>query len=428
MLAKYGYDLPYNELRCRVHPTYLGFAVSQRDNNHDEVNQYAEDIHKIWATLVDATPDIPNDFPAAKVDCDLAVRDVPCERIRLSGTHFSNTVKFINRDAFWGGMSGGNDRESLANALKPVSNEQQDALMEILQETIKQQTQAGNNWFSSSFSSQGLALVAQQRPDLVDIWLAGIMDGSPAAKQRLMKGRSFYEALCQVLFSIDPPKGLHLYQHLTEAHAGINFVVKGTGIPVLYYALFDAPDVSAVRNAWDQYLQQCKTDKDLSDLVIVALAGNGINWLESTVEQDLRSKVIFYQARALIIRGLIAAKDSEDWLAAQTKPQAETWFDRVAERAYVYWQTDNWSKHWFERFFNVKNNIHAWAAFRLLLRCVDRRFWTWQDELLNILRRDDSNCRLIFLKNNKDTLNNSIKKNEKAMTENFLATNPTFAL
>ena len=422
LLAKYGYDLPYNELRCRVHPTYLGFAVSQRDNNHDEVNQYAEDIHKIWATLVDATPDIPNDFPAAKVDCDLAVRDVPCERIRLSGTHFSNTVKFINRDAFWGGMSGGSDRESLANALKPVSNEQQDALMEILQETIKQQTQAGNNWFSSSFSSQGLELVAQQRPDLVDIWLSGIMDGSLAAKQRLMKGSSFYEALCRVLFPIDPPKGLHLYQHLTEAHAGINFVVSGTGIPVLYYALFDAPDVSAVRKAWDQYLQQCKTDKDLSDLVIVALAGNGINWLESTVEQDLRSTAIFYQARAMIIRGLMAAKNSEDWLAAQTKPQAETWFDRVAEKAYVYWQTDNWSKHWFERFFNVKNNIHAWAAFRLLLRCVDRRFWTWQNELSNILRRDDSNCRLIFLKNNKDTLNNSIKKNEKAMTENFLAT------
>ena len=318
LLAKHGYDLPYSELRCRVHPTYLGFAVAQRDNNHDEVNQYAEDIHKIWATLVDATPDIPNDFPAAKVDCDLAVRDVPYERIGLSGTHFSNTVKFISRDAFWGGMSGGSDRESLANALKPVSNEQQDALMEILQGTIKQQTQAGNNWFSSSFSSQGLELVAQQRPDLVDIWLAGIMDGSLAAKQRLMKGRSFYEALCRVLFPIDPPKGLHLYQHLTVAHAGINFVVSGTGIPVLCYSLFNAPDVPAVKNAWDQYLQQCKTDKDLSDLVIVALAGNGINWLESTVEQDLRSTPIFYQARAMIIRGLMASKNSEDWLAAQT--------------------------------------------------------------------------------------------------------------
>lgn len=226
-----------------------------------------------------------------------------------------------------------------------------------------------------------------------------------------------------MLLSIAPPKGLRLYQRLNKAPVAINFVVSGTGIPVLRYALFKSPDVSEVRSVWGQCLQQCKTDQDLSELVIVAQAGNGINWLESKVKQDLESAVMYNQARAMILRGLLAAKETGEWLERQAKPQAETWLDRVAAKAYLYWQTDNWAKYWFKRFLTIENNTHAWAAFRLLLKCVDRRFWTWQDELrLAVLRCDDGNRRLIFLRNNSNTLSNSIKQNEKALAENFLAT------
>ena len=423
ILAKYGSNLPYGELRCRLHPSYLGFALVQRDGAKDEISQYAEDIQRIWKTLTDSTPDIPPDFPATEVRCDLAVRDIPLERIGLSDTVFSRSIKFIGRDAFWGGMAGGSPHESLANALTPINDKQLEALRKIVQETIKQQTQAGGNWFSNSFPNHGLELVVQQRPDLVDIWLDGIMEDNLVTKQRLIKGRSFYESLCQVLLSIAPPKGLRLYQRLNKAPVAINFVVSGTGIPVLRYALFKSPDVSEVRSVWGQCLQQCKTDQDLSELVIVAQAGNGINWLESKVKQDLESAVMYNQARAMILRGLLAAKETGEWLERQAKPQAETWLDRVAAKAYLYWQTDNWAKYWFKRFLTIENNTHAWAAFRLLLKCVDRRFWTWQDELrLAVLRCDDGNRRLIFLRNNSNTLSNSIKQNEKALAENFLAT------
>ncbi len=423
LLARYSSNLPYTELRCRVHPSYLGFAVAQRNGNEDEVNQYSEDIQRIWETLVETTPDIPSDFPAAEVRCDLTARDIPIDMIGLSDTLFSRSVKFISRDAFWGGMPGGSPQKSLADVFKPVSDEQLETLGEIIRETIEQQTKAGNIWFSTCFSIHTLDIVVRYRPDLVDIWLAGITDDDLSSKQRLIKGRSFYESLCQVLLSIDPPKGLNLYHRLSEVHPAINFVVRGTGIPVLRYALFNARDVPEVIHAWDQCLQQCKTDQDLLELVIVAQAGNGLKWLESRVEQDLESAVMFKQSRALITRGLLAAKNTGEWLARQTKPQAETWFDRVADKAYSYWQTDTWAKYWFERFLIVENDIHAWAAFRLLLKCADRRFWTWQDEFRSTaLFRDATHRRLNFLNNNTDTLRNSIKQNEKAMAENFLAT------
>ena len=423
ILAKHGRKLPYGELRCRVHPSYLGFSLIHRDGNKDEINQYAEDIHTVWKTLVDSTPDIPPDFPAAEVECDLALRNISLERIGLSDTLFSRSTKFISRDAFWGGMPEGNPKELLANALTPANDEQLHALKEIIQETIEQQTRAGNNWFSHSFPSHGLEFVVRQHPDFVDIWLDGIMEDNLAAKQRLIKGRSFYESLCQVLLSVAPPKGLRLYQRLNKAHAAINFVVRGTGIPVLRYALFKAPDVPEVRSAWDQCMQQCKTDQDLLELVIVAQAGNGLNWLESKMKQDLESAVMYNQARAMILRSLLAAKETGEWLERQAKPQAKTWLDRVAVTSYLYWRTDNWAKHWFRRFLSIESDIHAWAAFRLLLKCVDRRFWIWKDELMsNIRRRNDVNHRLVFLKNNMSTLRNSIKQNERAIAENFLAT------
>lgn len=423
LLARYANKLAYTELRCRVHPSYLGFALAQRGRKEDEANQYAEDIQRIWEILDKKTPDIPSDFPATEIRCNLAVGEISFDIIELSDTLFSRTVKFVSRNAFWGGMPRGSIQKSLADTLKPISDEQLENLMKIIQETIEQQTKAGNIWFARSFSIHTLDLVIRYRPDLVDIWLDGITENDLSFEQRLIKGRSFYESLCQVLLSVDPSRGTNLYYRLCEVPPEINFVARGTGIPVLRYALFSAPAVPEVIDAWDQCLQQCKTDQELLELVIVAQTGNGANWLESKVEQDLESTAMFSKSRAMIIRGLLGVKNTGEWLAKQTKPQVETWFDRVTAKAYLYWQTDTWAKYWFEQFLSVTNDTHAWAAFRLLLKCADRRFWIWQDELrTTVLCCGDVQRRFAFLNNSTNKLRNSIKQNEKTMAEHFLAT------
>ncbi len=422
ILAEYGSNLSYDELRCRAHPLYLGFALVQRDDDKDVINQYAEDIHKIWKTLTTSTPDIPPDFPAAELQCDLTLHNISLGRIALSDTLLSRSIKFISRDAFWGGIPEKKTKELSANSLMSPDDEQLHALKKIIKDTIEQQIQSGNNWFSRSFPIHGLEFVVRQRPDFVDIWLNGIMEDNQVTKQRIIKGRGFYESLCRLLLSVAPPKGIKIYHRLSRAPAAINFVVKDTGIPVLCYALFKAPDIPEVRDVWEQSFQQCNTDQDLLELIIVAQAGNGLNWLESKVKQDLESNVIYNQARAMILRGLLAVKETDNWLKCQAKSRAKTWLNRVAAKAYLYWQTDNWAKHWFERFLSIESDVHAWAAFRLLLKCADRRFWIWQERILSDILCSDINRRLIFLKNNISTLHNSIKQNEKALAENFLGT------
>ena len=422
LLAKYANKIEYTELRSRVYPAYLGFALVRRLGKEDEVNQYGEDIQRIWKNLDTKTTDIPSDFPATEARYDLAMSEIKYESIGLSDTLFSRSFRFASRDTFWGGMKGSTVQKSFTEILEPISNEQLEIQRNIIRETIKQQTKAGNIWFSESFSNHALDLVIQYRPDLVDTWLDGIREKDLSFDQLLIKGRRFYESLCQVLLPKDPSRGLNLYYRLCEVPPAINFVVKRTGIPVLRYALFGVPDVPEIINAWDQCLKQCKTDQDLLELVIVAQTGKGLNWLESKVEQDLKSSVMFSRSRAMLIRGFLAAKDSGEWLASQTKPQVETWFDRVAAKAYLYWQSDIWAKYWFDRFLSVSNDIHAWAAFRLLLKCADRRFWIWQHELrATVPCLGDVQRRFAFLNNNTDTLCDSVKKNEKIMAEHFLA-------
>ena len=48
LLARWGQRLPYDELRTRVMPTYLGRAVAARGFDSDEVRRYAEDLDRVW--------------------------------------------------------------------------------------------------------------------------------------------------------------------------------------------------------------------------------------------------------------------------------------------------------------------------------------------------------------------------------------------
>jgi hypothetical protein len=41
------------------------------------------------------------------------------------------------------------------------------------------------------------------------------------------------------------------------------------------------------------------------------------------------------------------------------------------------------ARAWFAQFLARRDPVEAWAAFRLFLRCVDRRFYLWGDAMRN---------------------------------------------
>lgn len=66
------------------------------------------------------------------------------------------------------------------------------------------------------------------------------------------------------------------------------------------------------------------------------------------------------------------------------------------------------------------DEAHAWAGFRLFLRCVDRRFWSWQPEFEALGNLRERRKREVFYQINRSTVENQIRANEQALEKTFL--------
>lgn len=98
-----------------------------------------------------------------------------------------------------------------------------------------------------------------------------------------------------------------------------------------------------------------------------------------------------------------------------------SWTRTVADKAFDYYKTNLWAKHWFKKFLNDGEDEVAWACFKLFLKCVDRRYWLWQNDFLNDSRNENmKQRRKKYLSLNQNNIEDSIKENEKKRSETFL--------
>jgi hypothetical protein len=190
-------------------------------------------------------------------------------------------------------------------------------------------------------------------------------------------------------------------------------------IKLLDYALFDAPPVDKVREAWKLRLEQCTTDEDIMKITLLAQYGNGLNWIQGYVEQCSQSSTPLSRARALTVLGFLRTKESPNLLRELLERKSGSWVKKLLRSSLKRWEENSWAKYWYTRFLNAEDDVTAWAAFRLFRQCVDSRFWFWKD---TIERNDENqgdclNRRRVFLADNIDNLVNKIHKNEKPLRE-----------
>jgi hypothetical protein len=248
-----------------------------------------------------------------------------------------------------------------------------------------------------------------------------VLTKHPEAKRLLLLGRSFYEALCAALVPNAPEKAISLYWRLQEEAVGVHFVDRYTNIRILDYALFNGPSASVVMAAWDRRLMQCRIDRELMEVVLVAQAGNGEGWLWSWIERGLHSPIMLEQARSFTLVSFLNNERAGDLLNEGLKKQAGTWIAEVIEIGLQRWGRGVWAKHWYRRFLSASEEVEAWASFRLFLQCVDSRFWLWQQQLQTEAALSATpQKRLVFLENNTDTITNNAQKNERSLADTFL--------
>jgi len=284
---------------------------------------------------------------------------------------------------------------------------------------MNDQIQAGNSWFAHQFHTEALDEVVMRRPELVEKWLTPILRQDLNSTRLIVLGRSFYEALCEVLLRQMPEKGILLYRQLEPRNSAIRFLASGTKIPLTEYALFRAPSVATVIEAWNDKLSRCKSDRELLELAIVAQQGQAIAWLWTQIDRGLDSPVLIDQARSIMLLGCVDGDRAKDLLQQRLVSKPQTWTDHVIREAWSLWHKNFWAKHWFARFLTVEEEIQSWAAFRLFLKCVDRRFWIWEIEFHQHANLYGGK-RWEFFTDNLEQIGRESAKNEKSLAENFL--------
>lgn len=419
LLSEHGSVISYTELRSRIHPLYLGFAVQCRGAINEEIEQYAEDINNIWQSLYLNAPDVPPDLPATEIDVDQSQPYAP-NFLKLDDSLFSRSVTFLSRNSVWGGVSD-DDTVDLKNLFgQNADDDSSERLYEIVRDTIEEQKRAGNLWFARHFSIKTLIEVLNRRPDYLQKWIDAILTEDFSGQDILTKGLSFYEALCSVLLEISPEIGKQLYLKLKN-ESQLKFIDQRSGIHTLKYTLFKNSGSSAFETLATQEINRCTSDRELLEVAIVSQSSNGLDWLMSYIQDSLPTVAPLRRIRAIILLGFMDTSEAYAQLNQMKNDAYESWENDIIKLAIDNWQKNSWAKHWYCSFLREEDKILAWRSFRLFLRCVTSMFWIW-DEQVAAEAKDDPLLRerLLFATNNIDTIRNSIKTNEKDTREKFL--------
>ncbi len=417
LLASLGQHLSFEDLRERIGPAYLGFAVQERGLIDEEVQRYADVLEDTWGKALAQDPGAILDFPEAGIEAPVdSAEPVFCRRNLIWERYWhTKGMWFVNPYYHWGRVP---DEPSPDSDLKPwgwPSEEQKREREERQQQEIERQHLLGNVWFDREFNTSALPEVVESRSDVVRRWL-------DVGREQLRLASTFYEGLCGVLLRKSRKEGLSLYWQLKEEALPVRVTVHG--IERLDYFLYQAPATCWVLEHWEKRLDQCHTDKELLDLAIVAEHGNGAKWLWDLSQRDLDSSIVRRKARAITLLGFsgVTSNPAKELLESQADGEPVCWLNEVARKAMESWRKNRWTQHWYRRFFLSEDSDQAQAAFLLLLRCVDNRFWGWQERFELPPELPDYARRRAFFRNNRDTLRSRIRENERVLEGTLFGT------
>ncbi len=382
LICEYGSQLGFDEVMRRVAPHYLGLAVERRGRLPDEVNRYAEiidhllDISGIGSEALlekDRSVVLPVDFH----DLD---DFLPQWKIDDRG---DGKIVFLSAGHGWGGNPRRDNDPDWAgsNVSSAEITQRHNTQVRYFRELLDLARTSGNPILARRFREEALDAVVSAHFERATSWVQKVMADTPEARNLLVNCRGFYEALCQALLDSAPEEGAALYRRLTEI-PHCRLVDRATGIDNSTLTLFRASISEPVNRLRVQMLEQCSCDLDLFELALAAQFSGSITWFSAQVDRWMTSMHPFDQARGIYLLGMLDDPTAETRLTEISVEYGDCWLGSRAQRALRIHQHNQWAKIWFTRFLEVGDNIRSWAAFRLFLRCVDRRFWLWGSGLL----------------------------------------------
>lgn len=420
LLCKYGQSLTFSELSQRIHPLYLGYAVRCRGLDPNEVNLFAEEIHKVWSRLKSTSKmNAPKNLPLVSINIDEEKsREIGSRNLTgLVSEHSSHKIRMQSRYNSWGGNSQQEPTDWHLSLNQQVSaRETRDR--QIVSQVRQEQIDVGNFWFARRFYEDSLEKVVTQRPDLLEQWLD--LDRDNKYSNALLNfSHSFYEALCIVLLQHSLKQGIYLYSKL--ACRSIFLQSSRSHWRLLDVTLFNVTPCSDIAEVWTKKLYASKTDLELLYMASLAQNGNASEWLWSFMDQHCDSEAPLEKSLAITMLGFYdrdVALKRLNGLSDTVPPN--TWIGQLVQVSLRRWKMNDWAKSWFQKMFTVDRTEDAWASFRLFLACVDSRFWIWWQQIQTACSHYPAfEHRKQFIDSNLEPIRNRIRKNEKTLEEHL---------
>lgn len=416
LFCQYGISLPYENLKKRLHPAYLGLAIRYRNFPIDEVQQYKKDLDLFLDGIENSFPELPTDFPFIEIRISNNNDFNSLYQINLSDLYLIRSNTFVNSSSVWGGLN----KNGLQGLLKinekdNISKEQN----KIFEKTLQEQLKAGNYYFCYPISEDIIEKITAQNPELVEKWLSLLLLDQEKIRHRFLNlATTFYETFCSVLLKQNHPQAIPLHQCLRQAKSKVILLDSQINIRFLDYILFQVEPNDAIQQNWQERLEETYSDLELMELVIAAQNGKAESWLQSYVEKGLESSVPLDFCYAVTILGFLDNNWAFENLDHLAQNQPDTWRKDLVNLSLERWQKNLWAKYRFKNFITETEPVLAWRSFRLFLQCVDKRFWLWQKNIFDSSLSQKVNQD--FFEYNRQTIKNSIIKNEKSLEEYFL--------
>ncbi|MER9650056.1 hypothetical protein [Mesorhizobium sp. M0199] len=224
-------------------------------------------------------------------------------------------------------------------------------------------------------------------------------------------------SLCRTLFEADAPQAEVLWDKLTEAMAG--GIMKNQSLSLL-------PMESPVGEHGDRMrtrvLSSATTDQDLAALVQAALKHGHNDWLERIIRDGEASGRAGDIARAYTLLGYSDAVSPfiNLWEEFSDRKPVHGWLASVYQLSHAAFELNRWARHWYRAYLDAPDPAAAFAAFELLLSCLDGRASLW------IKIRSELEAAQRYLKahwdSNVSELNDAIKKSRDKLKKTLFHT------
>lgn len=398
-IAEVNRDAPFDSFAHRISPVTLPEIVHNRNASREDVILAAELIEKV---IMQSHTDISDNSLEILHDHSRATKTV----------NYLFSAGDIAKDT-------PDDSGLVLSRRQEDYEEQRHEFGQRYRQNILNAWESGANFHFVPVRPKHLECFMDKCPEHVHRWVEGLEELTETFVNRVRSSELFFVALCEMLLVKQGDLGIKLWSALRECLTHVKFTIHGDR-DRLFDALFSAKLGEKVNQALDyEYsLEFTNSDKDLIELIVAARRNDKLEWLRDKVALDSSSECPMHRERSDFIAPLLEPPEiakSDEWPGGSL-------YRTVREQSWELAQRESFAKHWLRSFADSNSEVEAHAAWKMFLTCVDRRVWSWFDEVLDhsqeaANRLDALKRRFVELQSNE--IQRTITTNERQWRNKF---------